>query len=961
MKNFFMALLITFCVALPLFPATALATGEPAATVADFSQLEAALQNADVSDINVTADIAFTKTLDINRSVTFTADQEATFTLADGFTGRHFSVNASAAEVTVDFGPVIMDGGSSGGGLAVSVSNLVSLTGGTIQNCNAPQGGAMKAAYRNGPQPTLTLSMTQISGNSATSEGGAVYLDSNPGINNAKLVVNDGLISENTASRGGAIYAFFVQEVEMAGGILNQNETTGYGGAIYLVSGTFRISDGEITNNTAKTRGGAIYMAGGQIPQFIYIDGGTFRGNKAEKSGYTISMGGAICMNDKTTFAMTDGTFTGNSASQGGAICQENNSSKPFSITGGQFTDNSADGSLGGGAIRLQQNAQASAATFSGVTFTGNQALHSIGGGGAVSGPGTKTFTGCSFENNTAATGGAISSGSQSLALSDCTFKGNAAENGGAVFAGMLTTDKLTISNSTFSDNTAKGFGGAISASPLAFVETNGVVFENNKSSYAYPNLPVGDIEAAHTAHIVNTTYSAPFTHGFNNYDIGPSANDRDEIAAMGAQHFRVALKAGANGSLANPSAVQSFVAKGSDLTQEALAAAQPTAEPGFAFDCWETEDGVAAVLPLTVTKDIVLTATFAKMPTLTFETNGGSAVAPVTVVAGSKIQLNQETTRSGHKFTGWYEDAALTQKLTEVTLTEDKTVYAGWDPIKKGGGGSSSSVTNYSLTFETNGGSPVNKIIKPAGTKITLDQTTTRPGYIFTGWYSNQALSQRITTVTLKQNTTVYAGWEQVLLNKDPKLGYINGTELGLFLPDENMTRAEAAAMFYQLLLDQKAGGNITFDDIQGDEWFATPMLVLASKGILKGDDGSARPNDNITRAEFAVIAARLISAENNGSSKGFTDVGKGHWAAEEISRISALGYINGYPDGTFRPNQNITRAEAVKITNRLLGRIPDKADMEAGSPEAKSFPDVPQTHWAYYEIYVAVNGMPQ
>ena len=555
----------------------------------------------------------------------------------------------------------------------------------------------------------------------------------------------------------------------------------------------------------------------------------------------------------------------------------------------------------------------------------------SVPSGGAVYGSGDVTFHKCSFTDNSAYYGGAVA-----------------------------TSGKLTVEQSTMERNSATT-GGAVYITRFADVKTEGVTFQNNKGSFAYPVLTDPAIANTHAGNVIGTAYTAPFEHAFNNYDIAPQLRG-DDAFAMGAQYYQVVLAAGENGSLHAPQNVPPFLQANIDLTAGDLAGAEPTADPGYAFAHWELPDGAEAVLPIQMKKDVHLTARFAKVPTLTFETNGGSAVAPISAAAGTIVTLDQTTAQDGYEFTGWYGEPELTTKLQEITLDTDKTVYAGWRKKSTGGGsggGTGGSAASYTVTFETNGGSPVAKIRKAAGTKLTLDQRTSREGYVFTGWYADQALGEQITEVELTANITVFAGWRKTgILNTDPKLGYMNGYEGDVFMPDAAISRAEVAAIFYRLLSDQEAKDARTFADVQGDEWYATPVLVLASKGILVGDNGIFRPKDSITRAEFVTALSRLIPEEATEDKSVFSDVAPTHWAAEAISRVSALGMIHGYPDATFRPDGKTTRAEAAVMVNRLLGRMPDKQYIDMGIG-VRDFRDVPKAYWGYYEIQAAVNGV--
>ena len=185
-------------------------------------------------------------------------------------------------------------------------------------------------------------------------------------------------------------------------------------------------------------------------------------------------------------------------------------------------------------------------------------------------------------------------------------------------------------------------------------------------------------------------------------------------------------------------------------------------------------------------------------------------------------------------------------------------------------------------------------------------------------------------------------------LLETEDHAAYLSGYSDGTFYPAGQITRAEAAQLFYNLL---REGPQLTadFSDIGVNRWYTVPVRALASLGAIQGySDGTFRPDDNITRAEFVTIASRF-SAMAEGELK-FSDVGEQSWARKYIVSACAHGWISGYPDGTFRPNGNITRAEAVKVMNAMLGRSADA--FVKTIYYTVEFGDVARTYWAYPEI---------
>ena len=199
--------------------------------------------------------------------------------------------------------------------------------------------------------------------------------------------------------------------------------------------------------------------------------------------------------------------------------------------------------------------------------------------------------------------------------------------------------------------------------------------------------------------------------------------------------------------------------------------------------------------------------------------------------------------------------------------------------------------------------------------------------------------------------------------LNTEDHFSYVVGYEDGMVKPQRSITRAEVATIFYRLLEDDVRDDYDTtrnnFSDVTSDSWYNQTVSTLASMGILKGyEDGTFRPNASITRAEFAAIATRFFEETGATYEPGtFTDVTGSEWFAGAIMDAVNLGLIGGYEDGTVRPNNNITRAEACAIVNRTLGRVPD-ADHLLPEDVMKTWPDNPESAWFYADMQEATNG---
>lgn len=197
-------------------------------------------------------------------------------------------------------------------------------------------------------------------------------------------------------------------------------------------------------------------------------------------------------------------------------------------------------------------------------------------------------------------------------------------------------------------------------------------------------------------------------------------------------------------------------------------------------------------------------------------------------------------------------------------------------------------------------------------------------------------------------------------MLNKTDHFAYVIGYPDGTVHPNGQITRAEVATIFFRLLKDEVRDGAFTtsnsYSDVAYGKWYNNPISTMSALGIITGyPDGTFKPNKPITRAEFAAIAARFDETQS-GKSATFSDV-IGHWAAKEIGIAYANEWIKGYPDGTFKPDQNITRAEAMTMINRVLERKPESpADLLTNMNKWTDNMDT--SKWYYLDVQEATNS---
>ncbi|MFR4014584.1 MAG: InlB B-repeat-containing protein [Oscillospiraceae bacterium] len=436
---------------------------------------------------------------------------------------------------------------------------------------------------------------------------------------------------------------------------------------------------------------------------------------------------------------------------------------------------------------------------------------------------------------------------------------------------------------------------------------------------------------------------------------------------------------------------------------------------------------------------------------TLTFETNGGSAINPVTVRHGNAVARPADPTKDKYTFIGWYADPEFTEEYDFATVLEaDKTIYAKFEltstpigdiyvrydvlHIKQLPDGTydlanaevehlsakkDTTVTavakNYSathhffnsklskltgtaiqpyrgvdgkpvytilsvyydldfhtLTFDTMGGSKIAPETVRHGLTVAKPKDPVNGGYIFDGWYTDKAFRHRYDFSTpLTEDITIYAKWFLIVLpgvtvkKNTPKLNtadhfaYVQGYPDGTVKPAGNITRAETAAILFRLMDDAsrktyystKSG----FRDVASGSWYNTYVATLNNAGVITdSSNGYFRPNEAITRAELAAMLAKF--SETTGAANYFNDVSASYWAANAIAICAKLGWITGYPDGTFRPDKNVTRAELMAMINRATGRAPKSAD--AFLPGMKTWIDNTADKWYYLDVQEATNS---
>ena len=334
---------------------------------------------------------------------------------------------------------------------------------------------------------------------------------------------------------------------------------------------------------------------------------------------------------------------------------------------------------------------------------------------------------------------------------------------------------------------------------------------------------------------------------------------------------------------------------------------------------------------------------------------------------------------RKNYTFTGWNTRANGNgtdyEEGERLTLTGDLTLYAQW----RKNGSTGTDTTSYTIDASASRGgdiSPSGRVFVARGNDRTF-RITADEGYVIddvrvdgesvgavhTYTFENVRRDHTIEVIFVPdgQQTVAYGPDDTGVsdwLNVDDHVSYLNGYPGGLFGPNDNMTRAEVAQMFYNLLLNQNVTVTVSFADVSADAWYAQAVNALASLGIVQGvGDGMFAPERTITRAEFTVIAMRFAELPTGGTNP-FSDVRTSDWFYAQVVGAAQYGWITGYTNGTFGPNNTITRAEVTAIVNRMLSRSADEDFVDDNAAELVRFNDVSDTYWAYYDIMEATNS---
>ena len=324
--------------------------------------------------------------------------------------------------------------------------------------------------------------------------------------------------------------------------------------------------------------------------------------------------------------------------------------------------------------------------------------------------------------------------------------------------------------------------------------------------------------------------------------------------------------------------------------------------------------------------------------------------------------------------------DKIIFDKATVEGIKDGITLYAVWGEPTEEYRVTYNGNTNDSGTAPTDSNSPY---AKDSEVTVLPKGDLSRTGYTFKGWNTKSDGSgtsyKAGDTFKITANTTLYAQWEKdsdsfgggwtwggsSTSTSSEKLkveetlthtAYLNGYPDNTIRPQGSITRAEVAAIFARLKVGEAniTSGSTNYSDVNSSDWYSKYIAFVTDNKIMEGyEDGSFRPNDKITRAEFTAVVARYNSLADTTST--FEDV-IGHWAAGYIGSVTSKGWINGYPDGTFKPEKDISREEVATMVNKMLDRKVDKDGLNNLS--INSFTDLDNSSWSYFDIVEASNS---
>ena len=363
------------------------------------------------------------------------------------------------------------------------------------------------------------------------------------------------------------------------------------------------------------------------------------------------------------------------------------------------------------------------------------------------------------------------------------------------------------------------------------------------------------------------------------------------------------------------------------------------TKAPTYTFDLSDLDT-------ITVNKEFV--SKYGRSATMSFEATATIEKEKAYIITDSGINTNVSNNGSAATAEPTYEKVVEAAGI--VTLKTGKTgvfQFSGTYDLKPG---------NYRITVKETKGSD--------RYYVTYDDTTYTYDFIVNdkGEISIKTpITCTFTNVYTKRHTA--AAPSKPTLNTGDHYAYVMGYPDGTVRPNGSITRAEVSAILFRLLSDKTRDEYFTtessFTDVKAGAWYNNNIATLEKAGVIvdTAKGGAFRPNEAITRAELAAMLAQFSDAKPVKGVK-FSDVSAEHWAYEAIAIAAKMGWIEGYPDGTFRPDATITRAEMMTLVNRALERVPSDEDYLLSKRVMLTFPDCKSGDWFYIAVQEATNS---
>lgn len=581
--------------------------------------------------------------------------------------------------------------------------------------------------------------------------------------------------------------------------------------------------------------------------------------------------------------------------------------------------------------------------------------------GGAILWYGNLTVENCWFENNQNC---AIQvSKGENVVISDSIFKENKARDGAAIQIAGNTT--CTISGSEFLNNIASNMGGAVYAdhgmlnvADCTFKENSaaygGAIASNETKVIIGANTKFLDNEATIMGGAVHIQDSVPKEKTTTSELNGPIAMTGNCAGYGGAISVT-----GSNAILKNSVTVTSNTA-----TTDGGGIYASNFGSNKANITIETGNALYNNIAKTAGDDL-------------FVYGDGNVVSIVDVksMSGDKRLITD-----GEEITGWYydgyKDAAWTSRWGADK--DGEKYYDEYDAETASAQFGLKAAHAQMFTVTYTDGVDNEEVFKDQVYKVAKDSATpdfvgapTRSGYTFMGW--SPAVAKTVTA-----DVTYTAQWKRIYrpnpptptveipdedalgLNTDDHFAYIIGYPDGTVRPNGQITRAEATTIFFRLLTDESreqfwSTSNV-YPDVKAGQWYNNAISTMTKAGIVDGyPDGTFRPDAPITRAEMAKIIS--LFAKLDKSESRFSDIA-GHWAEAYIKLAAGNGWIEGYPDGTFGPQRNITRAETATMINRVLERVPSAESRLLSRDVMQIWPDSNPGDWFYLAMQEATNS---